>query len=105
MRIDWETVGRCVHRTLNDIEPERSRRLDNLINIGIDETSYKKGHKYNSEANEIIILRQCIVQVFTLSSCVLIFQLCDVFLQKNEECQLTSSKRWQLLYVFFPKVV
>ena len=46
MRIDWETVGRCVNRTLNDIEPERSRRLDNLINIGIDETSYKKGHKY-----------------------------------------------------------
>ena len=46
MRIDWETVGRCVHRTLNDIEPERSRRLDNLVNIGIDETSYKKGHKY-----------------------------------------------------------
>lgn len=46
MRIDWETVGRCVNRTLNDIEPERSRRLDNLVNIGIDETSYKKGHKY-----------------------------------------------------------
>ncbi|WP_455056635.1 ISL3 family transposase [Jutongia sp.] len=46
MRIDWETVGRCVHRTLNDIEPERSRRLDGLVNIGIDETSYKKGHKY-----------------------------------------------------------
>ena len=46
MRIDWETVGRCVHRTLNEIEPERSRRLDNLVNIGIDETGYKKGHKY-----------------------------------------------------------
>ena len=46
MRIDWETVGRCVHRTLNDIEPERSKRLDNLVYIGIDETSYKKGHKY-----------------------------------------------------------
>ena len=40
MRIDWETVGRCVHRTLNEIEPERSRRLDHLVNIGIDETSY-----------------------------------------------------------------
>ena len=26
MRIDWETVGRCVNRTLNDIEPERSKR-------------------------------------------------------------------------------
>ena len=28
MRIDWETIGRCVHRALNDLEPERSRRLD-----------------------------------------------------------------------------
>ncbi len=48
MRIDWETVGSCVDRTLNDIEPERSRRLDDLVNIGIDETSYKKGHKYEA---------------------------------------------------------
>lgn len=42
MRIDWETVCRCVHRTLNGIEPERSKRLNGLVNIGIDETSYKK---------------------------------------------------------------
>ncbi len=59
MRIDWETVGRCVHRTLNDIEPERSRRLNNLVNIGIDETSYKKGHKYitviiNHDTNTVV---------------------------------------------------
>ena len=59
MRIDWETVGRCVHRTLNDIEPERSRRLDGLVNIGIDETSYKKGHKYitvvvNHDTNTVV---------------------------------------------------
>ena len=46
MRIDWATVGRCITRTLADIEPERSRRLNGLVNIGIDETSYKKGHKY-----------------------------------------------------------
>ena len=46
MRVDWETVGRCVNRALHDLEPERSRRLDGLVNIGIDETSYKKGHKY-----------------------------------------------------------
>ena len=45
MRVDWETVGRCVNRALNDLEPERSRRLNNLVNIGIDETSYKKGDK------------------------------------------------------------
>lgn len=59
MRIDWETVGRCVNRTLNDIEPERSRRLNNLVNIGIDETSYKKGHKYitvivNHDTNTVV---------------------------------------------------
>ncbi len=52
-------VGRCVNRTLNDIEPERSRRLDNLVNIGIDETSYKKGHKYitvivNHDTNTVV---------------------------------------------------
>ncbi len=39
MRIDWETVDRCVHRTRNEIEPERSRHLEHLVNIGIDETS------------------------------------------------------------------
>ena len=59
MRIDWETVGRCVHRTLNVIEPERSRRLDHLVNIGIDETSYRKGHKYitvvvNHDTNTVV---------------------------------------------------
>ena len=59
MRIDWETVGRCVHRTLNVIEPERSKRLDNLVNIGIDETSYRKGQKYitvivNHDTNTVV---------------------------------------------------
>ena len=59
MRIDWATVGRCVHRTLNAIEPDRSRRLDGLVNIGIDETSYKKGHKYitvvvNHDTNSVV---------------------------------------------------
>ena len=59
MRIDWATVGRCVHRTLAVIEPERSRRLDGLVKIGIDETSYRKGHKYitvvvNHETNTVV---------------------------------------------------
>ncbi|MGN1414765.1 MAG: transposase [Anaerovoracaceae bacterium] len=59
MRIDWETVGHCITRTLNDIEPERSRRLDGLVHIGIDETSYKKGHKYitvvvNHDTNTVV---------------------------------------------------
>ena len=59
MRIDWETVGRCISRTLAEIEPDRSRRLDGLVNIGIDETSYKKGHKYmtvvvNHDTNTVV---------------------------------------------------
>lgn len=59
MRIDWETVGRCVNRSLHDLEPERSRRLNGMVNIGIDETSYKKGHKYitvivNHDTNTVV---------------------------------------------------
>lgn len=46
MRIDWQTVRNCISRALHDLEPERSRRLNGLVNIGIDETSYRKGHKY-----------------------------------------------------------
>lgn len=59
MRVDWETIGRCVNRALHDLEPEHSRRLDSLVNIGIDETSYKKGHKYitvivNHDTNTVV---------------------------------------------------
>ena len=59
MRIDWKTVGRCVSRTLAEIEPDRNRRLNGLVNIGIDETSYRKGHKYitvivNHDTNSVV---------------------------------------------------
>lgn len=59
MRIDWETVGRCIERTLNELEPDRSVRLEGLKYIGIDETSYKKGHRYiltvlNQETNTVV---------------------------------------------------
>ena len=46
LRIDWETVGRCIARARNDIEPNLKKRLDALVHIGIDETSYRKGFKY-----------------------------------------------------------
>ena len=46
MRINWATVGRCISRTRDEIEPDPSVRFDNLVHIGIDETSYRKGHKY-----------------------------------------------------------
>ena len=59
MRIDWQTVGSCMSRALHDLEPERTRRLDGLVNIGIDETSYRKGHKYitvivNHDTNTVV---------------------------------------------------
>ena len=68
MRVDWETVGRCVNRALHDLEPERSRRLDGLVNIGIDETSYKKGHKYitvivNHDTNTVVWHRKVMVNL------------------------------------------
>ena len=59
MYIDWETVGGCITRASNDLEKDRSRRLNGLVNIGIDETSYKKGHSYitivvNHDTNSVV---------------------------------------------------
>ena len=59
MRIDWQTVGCCVSRALHDLEPDRSGRLNGLVNIGIDERSYCKGHKYitvvvNHDTNSVV---------------------------------------------------
>jgi len=63
MRIDWATVGRCISRVREDLEPNLDKRLNGLVNIGIDETSYKKGHKYitvivNHDTNSVIWLHE-----------------------------------------------
>lgn len=46
MRISWNTVGPIISRYRQDIDPFPEHRYDNLKRIGIDETSYRKGHKY-----------------------------------------------------------
>lgn len=46
MRISWNTVGPIISRVRKEEDPHPEHRYDNLIRIGIDETSYKKGHKY-----------------------------------------------------------
>ena len=46
MRIAWNTVGPIISRVKEDIDFDPSKRFDGLVNIGVDETSYKKGHKY-----------------------------------------------------------
>lgn len=45
MRIAWRTVGAIVARVSRDAE-QTADRLANLRRIGIDEISYKKGHRY-----------------------------------------------------------
>ena len=45
-RIKWHTVGSIAQRVQKSIEDNKPSRFDNLESIGIDETSYKKGHKY-----------------------------------------------------------
>lgn len=45
-RIKWHTVGSIAQRVQETLEKEEASRFDNLEKIGIDETSYKKGHKY-----------------------------------------------------------
>ena len=59
MRISWATVGRCISRAMDYLEPDRSSRFDGLKRIGIDETSYSKGHKYittvvNHDTNTVV---------------------------------------------------
>src|SRR5213076_3374394 len=45
MRIAWRTVGAIIARVWVDVEA-LGDRLDGLTRIGIDEISYKRGHKY-----------------------------------------------------------
>jgi len=46
MRVSWNTVGPIISRIKEAIDPGPENRFDHLRRIGIDETSYKKGHKY-----------------------------------------------------------
>jgi transposase len=45
LRVAWATVGRIVTRVVADAEASRDR-LAGLRRIGIDEVSYKRGHRY-----------------------------------------------------------
>lgn len=59
MRISWNTIGGILSRYIKDADPFPEHRYDNLIRIGIDETSYRKGHKYmtvivNHDTNSVV---------------------------------------------------
>lgn len=44
--INWRTVGNCIKAAHDRLEPDVSERLHGLKRICVDETSYRKGHKY-----------------------------------------------------------
>ncbi len=46
MNINWRTVGNCIKAAHDRLEPDVSERLRGLKRICVDETSYRKGHKY-----------------------------------------------------------
>ena len=46
MRIAWRTVGAIVARVSADAESPARTGWPGLRRIGIDELSYKKGHRY-----------------------------------------------------------
>ena len=64
MRITWDTVGRCISRVRNDVEPNASERLNGLVRIGIDENAYGKGHNkfvmlvVNHLTNEVVWVKE-----------------------------------------------
>ena len=45
MRVAWRTVGSILTRVWSEVEAAHDR-LANVRRIGIDEISYKRGHKY-----------------------------------------------------------
>ena len=58
-RIEWHTVGEIYGRVWKELEAKSPSRFEGLENIGIDETSYKKGHKYmtvvmNHDTNAVV---------------------------------------------------
>lgn len=46
MRIAWETVGSIISRVMADAIAAHPSRFDGMRRIGIDDVSYRRGHKY-----------------------------------------------------------
>lgn len=46
LRISWNTIGPVISRMRAELDTNPAARFAGLVRIGVDETSYKKGHKY-----------------------------------------------------------
>ena len=47
LRVERHTVGGIYRWVYQELEAARPSRFNGLVNIGIDETSYKKGQVYD----------------------------------------------------------
>lgn len=50
-RVSWRTVGRIVERVVDHLLPRG--RFDNVTAISVDETSYKRGHRYLTIVSDV----------------------------------------------------
>ena len=46
LHVTWRTAGAIAHRVADRLEASMPDRFDGLHAIGVDETSYRKGHTY-----------------------------------------------------------
>lgn len=46
MRISWKAVGDIISKVKKSLDAASASNFDNLVSIDIDETSYRKVHKY-----------------------------------------------------------
>ena len=88
--INWRTVGNCIAAVHWRLEPDVTERLRGVRRICVDETSYKKGHKYitvvyDLERNRVIWVHEGhSEEVFSL--------FCEALTEKNK-------KQWRSLRV------
>jgi transposase len=56
-RVDWDTVGGICERVVADgLDPTR---LDGLVNIGVDEVSWRRHHRYLTLVAAIPVRKSC----------------------------------------------
>ena len=114
MNIAWNTVGPILSRVKNRVEPDSRARYKNLRRIGIEETSYKKGHKYltvvtDHDTNQVIWVHEgygtnvlsiffeeltdeerASIEVVSADSAKWIKDCIDKYLPKAERCNAAS---------------
>ena len=62
--MEWDTVWRSIERTIASVEGDMTNRLNNLVEIGIDENAYGRGYDkfvmvvYNHKTKEVVWVKE-----------------------------------------------